>query len=235
MKKLLYPIAFALTAFLILYSCSTESFLFQSETREISPFDGIDIAGGPYEVTLSSGKEGSITLSGNVEDLENTKSYIINGKLIIKNKRKYRPREKVTIGIPIEEISSVILRGSGKIKSQKIITSNRFKTVISGSGDIDLKVEATSIEAIISGSGVLHLSGKTENVEYKITGSGNIFAKDLKSQIGQVKITGAGDIEMYTSESLNVNITGSGNLLCYGNPERQITKVTGSGNITIRD
>lgn len=236
MKKLLYTFAFALTAFLILNSCSAaESFLFQSETREISPFDGIDIAGGPYEVTLSSGKEGSITLSGNVEDLENTKSYIINGKLIIKNKRKYRLREKVTIGIPIEEISSVISRGSGKIKSQKTITANRFKTVISGSGDIDLEVEATSVEGKLTGSGDLHLSGKTENVEFQITGSGDITAQDLKAQTGQAQITGSGDIEMHATETLNGNITGSGDLLCYGSPERQVTKVTGSGDITIRD
>ena len=116
----------------------------QSDTREVGPLDGVHIA-GPYEVTLTSGKEGTISLSGDDEDLENIESYIKKGKLIIKKKNKSWLSDwtsgKVTIRIPIEEISSVILSGSGKIKSQKTITANRFKTVISGSGDIDLEVE----------------------------------------------------------------------------------------------
>lgn len=210
----------------------------QSETREVGPFDIVHIA-GPYEVTLTSGKEGTISLSGDDEDLENIESYIKKGKLIIKKKNKSWLSDwtsgKVTIRIPIEEISSVILSGSGKIKSQKTITANRFKTVISGSGDIDLEVEATSVEGTLTGSGDLHLSGKTERVEFQITGSGDITAQDLKAQTGQAQITGSGDIEMHATETLNGSITGSGDLLCYGSPERQVTKVTGSGDITIRD
>ena len=58
----------------------------QSETREVGPFDGVHIA-GPYEVTLTSGKEGTISLSGDDEDLENIESYIKKGKLIIKKKK----------------------------------------------------------------------------------------------------------------------------------------------------
>jgi polyisoprenoid-binding protein YceI len=158
--------------------------------------------------------------------------------LIIKKKNKSWLSDwtsgKVTIRIPIEEISSLILSGSGKIKSQKTITSNRFKTVISGSGDIDLEVEATSVEGTLTGSGDLHLSGKTERVEFQITGSGDITAQDLKAQTGQAQIAGSGDIEMHATETLNGSITGSGDLLCYGSPERQVTKVTGSGDITIR-
>jgi len=159
--------------------------------------------------------------------------------LIIKKKNKSWLNDwtsgKVTIRIPIEEISSVILSGSGKIKSQKTITANRFKTVISGSGDIDLEVEATSVEGTLKGSGDLRLRGKTERVEFQITGSGDITAQDLKAQTGQAQITGSGYIEMHATETLNGSITVSGDLLCYGSPERQVTKVTGSGDITIRD
>ncbi|MDC1012181.1 DUF2807 domain-containing protein [Flavobacteriaceae bacterium] len=51
----------------------------------------------------------------------------------------------------------------------------------------------------------------------------------------QAQITGSGDIEMHAAETLNGSITGSGDLLCYGSPGRQVTKVSGSGDITIRD
>src|SRR6056300_212012 len=217
---------------------STKTVQAQSETREVGPYEGVHIA-GPYEVTLISGKEGSVTLFGEQDDLENIEVYVKKGKLIIKKKNQSWFSDwsfkKISIRIPIEKISSVILSGSGKIKSQKIITANRFKTVISGSGDIDLEVEATSVEGTLTGSGDLRLSGKTERVEFQITGSGDITAQDLKAQTGQAQITGSGDIEMHATETLNGSITGSGDLICFGNPGRQITKVTGSGDITIRD
>jgi len=40
---------------------------------------------------------------------------------------------------------------------------------------------------------------------------------------------------MYASESISVYITGSGDVVCKGNPKKQKTKVTGSGDISIRD
>ena len=210
----------------------------QSETREVGSYDGVHIA-GPYEVTLISGKEGKISLTGKADDLENIESYVKKGMLIIKKKNKSWLSDwssgKVTIRIPIEEISSVILSGSGDIESQTPIAANRFKTVISGSGDIDLEVEATLVEGTVTGSGDLNLKGQTENVQFKLTGSGSIEAENLKAQMGQAQITGSGDIEMHATETVNGSITGSGDLICFGNPGRQITKVTGSGDITIRD
>ena len=85
---------------------------------------------------------------------------------------------------------------------------------------------------------LLHACKKQDQkaqMEFQITGSGDITAQDLKAQTGQAQITGSGDIEMHATETLNGSITVSGDLLCYGSPERQVTKVTGSGDITIRD
>lgn len=217
---------------------STKTVQAQSETREVGPYEGLHIA-GPYEVTLISGKEGSVTLFGEQDDLENIEVYVKKGKLIIKKKNQSWFSDwsfkKISIRIPIEKISSVVLSGSGKIKSQKPIVANRFKTVISGSGDIHLELEATLVESTVTGSGDLSLKGQTESAEFTLTGSGNIDARFLKAQKGQAKITGSGDIEMHANETFNGSITGSGDLVCYGNPTQQITKVTGSGDITIRD
>ena len=137
---------------------STKTVQAQSETREVGPYEGLHIA-GPYEVTLISGKEGSVTLFGEQDDLENIEVYVKKGKLIIKKKNQSWFSDwsfkKISIRIPIEKISSVVLSGSGKIKSQKPIVANRFKTVISGSGDIHATGVAEELKVSIAGCNCL--------------------------------------------------------------------------------
>lgn len=69
---------------LLLFASTT--LLAQTEKRSVSPFDGIHVA-GHYDVTLTQGSEGTITLSGNQDDLDKIETYIKKGELIIKQKK----------------------------------------------------------------------------------------------------------------------------------------------------
>ena len=40
---------------------------------------------------------------------------------------------------------------------------------------------------------------------------------------------------MHARSTLNASVTGSGDIVCYGNPKIQQTKMTGSGDINIRN
>ena len=67
MKKLLYPIAFILTAFLILYSCSTEEedttpppALVQPQEPEPDPTQ--------YTLTVTAGEGGTVSTEGGTYD-----------------------------------------------------------------------------------------------------------------------------------------------------------------------
>ncbi len=223
---------------LLLFICNTTLLLAQKETRNVGSYEGIHIA-GHYNVSLFSSSEGTITLEGNAEDLDQIETSIKNGTLVIKQKNSSWLNnwfsDQVSIQIPVEEVSKVSLSGSGDIRSDFPLKTDYFKTNISGSGDITLEIEATSVEGKITGSGDLQLKGDAERTEFTVTGSGSIEAQNLKAQKGQAQVTGSGDIELYANEELEAKITGSGDVRCFGNPERQITKVTGSGDITIRN
>jgi len=119
------------------------------------------------------------------------------------------------------------LRGSSSIESKVPLKFPRIKTLISGLGDIDLEVAAESVNGTVTGPGDLTLKGQSDQVTFFLLGSGTIDVEKLKAKEGEAQITG--------SDALQAKITGSGDLRCYGNPTRQITKVTGSGDIMIRD
>ena len=210
----------------------------QTEKRNVGTYDGIHIAGS-YKVTLISGTEGAIELKGDEEDLERIASNVKNGTLTIKQKEKSWfgtwDTEMVYITIPVEDIDKVILSGSGEIDSRFTLEGNHFKTIVSGSGDINISVDVNHLDAMVTGSGEIILEGDASTVDFTVTGSGEIEATGVEASTGKAKITGSGDIEMYASEILDAFITGSGDVVCKGNPKKQKTKITGSGDISVRD
>ena len=212
----------------------------QHETRNVGPFDGINVA-GHYDVTLVEGKEGVVKILGNQDDLDLLETYVKGTTLIIKKKKegwyqkwKFENR-KVKIEVSVVSISKVNLSGSGSIVSQFALKNDRFDATLSGSGDINIDIDTKTLYGQVTGSGDIVFNGKATDVDFTVTGSGSIIAKEVEASNGEAIITGSGDIEMYARQSLNGNITGSGDLVCYGVPERQKTKVTGSGNISIRN
>ena len=210
----------------------------QTEKRNVGTFDGIHIAGS-YNVTLISGAEGTIELKGDEEELEKIASNVKNGTLTIKQKEKSWfgtwGNEMVYITIPVKDIDKVILSGSGEIDSRFTPEGNHFKSILSGAGDIHISVDVNHLDAMVTGSGKIILEGDASTVDFTVTGSGEIEANGIEASTGRGKIKVSGDIEMYVSEILDAHITGSGDVVCRGNPKKQKTKITGSGNIFIRD
>ncbi len=210
----------------------------QTKKRNVGTYDGIHIAGS-YKVTLISRAEGTIELKGDEEDLEKIASNVKNGTLTIKQKEKSWFRtwdtEMVYITIPVEDIDKIILSGSGEIDSRFTLEGDHFKTIVSGSGNINISVDVNHLDAMVTGSGEIILEGDASTVDFTLTGSGEIEASGVEASTGKAKITGSGDIDMHASEILDAFITGSGDVVCKGNPKKQKTKITGSGDISVRD
>jgi len=223
---------------LTLLFLTTTTLIAQTETRTIGSFDGIHVA-GHYDVTLTQGNEGTISLKGNQDDLDQIETYLKNSDLIIKQKKSSWfdnwNSGRVSISIPVEDIDKLTLSGSGSVITNHTLSSDDFKIVLSGSGEIDLSLETDVLEAVLTGSGDIDLRGKAIEASYQLTGSGDIKADDFELEQGKAKVTGSGDIEMYANSSVNANIKGSGDIVCHGNPRMQQIKTTGSGDIEIRD
>ena len=142
----LFTVNFALVLF-----ASTNLFA-QTETRNVSAFDGIHVA-GHYDVTLTKGTEGTLTLEGDQEDLDRIKTHVKNGNLVIEQMKTSWLESwnsgQVKIHIPVEAISKISLSGSGSIYSRNELNSKEFDITLSGSGEIDLNLNAQDINAVL--------------------------------------------------------------------------------------
>ena len=94
---------------------------------------------------------------------------------------------------------------------------------------------AGTLYASVDGLGKIYVRDASAN-EFKvdIDGKGDIYAFGLKAKKAAVKIDGMGDTEINVSESMDVKISGSGDVYYMGNPPVITTKISGKGRIIKR-
>ena len=210
---------------------------YTTEERSVSEYDQVALQGS-MDVELVAGTEGKLK----VEAESNLHEYIItevsNGKLKISvedgvNLDPSRNYE-IKITVPFKDLEGVSLTGSGDIYSKELIRAESFKASVTGSGDIQLKVEAGSVEGKLVGSGDLNLHGTAGEFECLVTGSGDLDASNLKAERVVATVSGSGDIQVYASESLKSRVSGSGDISYSGSPKKQDFKTSGSGSISGR-
>lgn len=204
-------------------------------TRSTSDYDGIACA-GQFDYILVAGTEGQITIEGEENLIDYVITEVKDNRLVIKTKKninlKPSNNKTIKITIPFKDISSVSLSGSGDLWNEDVITANNLEVALAGSGDIVLKIEASSTEGKVAGSGDLTLKGNTNKLEAKVAGSGDFHGFELQANHTDVAVAGSGDAEVVCNESLKARVAGSGDIEYRGNPKTEDTKVAGSGSIS---
>ncbi len=205
------------------------------QTRDVGSYDGI-VVSGSFNVTLYEGDEGVVKVEAESNLIEYIETVVKNGQLYIgvkKNKNfNISSRKGMHISVPFKDIERIKLSGSGEIVSRDAIETDRIEVTLTGSGDIELNINANETSSTVSGSGEIKLEGTSKTHKTRLTGSGDIYAGNYIAQSVDAQVTGSGDIRVYCKDNLKARVTGSGDIEYVGNPEKRDTKVTGSGDIT---
>lgn len=131
------------------------------------------------------------------------------------------------------ESALIEVRGSGSYECESI-TGKLISVSLDGSGDIKLAgVAAGKLWMQNSGSGsIRQVNGMASDVLIENNGSGSISAAELNGGSISVANTGSGDIVVGASETLNAQLTGSGDIRYHGTPKTMRKDVTGSGSVS---
>lgn len=204
-------------------------------TRTTGDYDAIKCAGS-MDFILVAGEEGKIKIEGEENLLKYIETEVKGDKLVVKVEKgiNLKPswNKTIKITIPFREISDVSLAGSGDLWNEDKITATNLSVSLAGSGDVVLNVEASSVDGSIAGSGDLTLKGSTNDLEAKVAGSGDFHGFELQANNTDVSVAGSGDAKVVCNKSLKARVAGSGDIEYKGNPEREDTKVSGSGSIS---
>jgi hypothetical protein len=221
-----------------------------TETREVSGFSAIDLR-APGQVVVTVGDHEALTIEAADNVLPRISSTVRDGVLVLEwtagsvicttRPVVYRVTAKElnalsvsgsgTIEAPgLTELNALTVNGSGTIEAPGLSVS-RLRASVAGSGDIRVPhLTAEELETTASGSGTVEASGTATRLTLTKNGSGGFKGRDLAVRDARVTSQGSGDAAVRVSDSLDVELTGSGSVRYLGSPRVQ-SKVTGSGKV----
>ncbi|MEP6583280.1 MAG: head GIN domain-containing protein [Ginsengibacter sp.] len=204
----------------------------KKETRNVGSFHGVE-SSGSIDVEISSGDNFSVV----VEDDENVLPAIVtrveNGILKVRYKDNTSINDDhAKVYIEVQSLDRIISSGSANITMNDGIKNNGAIAIsVSGSGDIEGRVDAPKVSASIGGSGNISLKGRTKDFDGEIGGSGDLKCSDLQSENASVSIAGSGNAHVFASVHLKANTAGSGDIYYRGNPQSPEINSVGSGSV----
>jgi hypothetical protein len=103
---------------------------------------------------------------------------------------------------------------------------------LDGSGNLTLEnLKQDSLSIHIRGSGSARGSGSVEELKVEILGSGSGRLEHLAAGSATVRIAGSGDADIAPTDSVDVDIAGSGEVRLHSHPVHIRSQVHGSGRI----
>lgn len=205
-----------------------------TKTLNLASFTTIECSmAADLEVTQGATQKVEVEGQQNIIDLINTE--ITENKWKIKTPRgTWTEYDKLKIKVTLPTIYGLGMAGSGSIRSMNTIKTDDFQIGLSGSGKVDLSLEADAVDCGISGSGNVNLKGHTKELVVATSGSGDVTAFDFPASKVKIGMSGSGNIDVNASESLDAAISGSGDVRYKGSPKVK-AKVSGSGTVEPRN
>ncbi|MDD5507229.1 MAG: DUF2807 domain-containing protein [Bacteroidales bacterium] len=222
-----------------------------TETRVVGSFTGIS-SESFFDVFIIQDSIEQVIVEAE-SNLLNYIQTVVNGSTLSLREQKHYCLDNhlpVKITVRVKHLEKVILTGSGNIQGNSEFETHSLEIDLTGSGNIDMEVDAQQVEAwlggsgnidlgtatndlkaTITGSGDIHIWGETLDSDLTITGSGNIRAYGLTQENCYVTISGSGNVYVSVSKYLDVKITGSGSVYYRGNPSHIKTTISGSGKV----
>jgi hypothetical protein len=182
----------------------------KTEKRDVAAFEAITCDGG-YEVQIDCQEKQSLAIETDENLLPLVKTEVHNNTLHVYTKGILFPTNRIRIAVSVPNISEFTSNGSTD-------------------GDIN-NINNSALDIGIHGSGKLHLDGKSGTVNINTTGSSKIDATSLVSENSEIQINGSGNIQVYATNSIGVQINGSGTVKYRGEPKSVNQQINGSGRI----
>lgn len=187
-----------------------------------------------YNVEITDGvRDGKIKISGDSSIVDKIVIELKNNRLIISQKPGFYTShgESVKVLLSANDLNGLFLTGSGSIITNSVQTSDSFRIVLDGSGNIDTKISSNSADIQLNGSGDININGNVKNLKAGISGSGDIHSFGLNASSVNAGLTGSGNLEVMATDHLIGGVTGSGKIIYKGKPATKEINVVGSGEV----
>jgi hypothetical protein len=210
---------------------------------------------GPINLTLRQGTAAALEVRGEQRLLANVDTTVDGGTLHIGPRGillRHRQPIEVTLVLPTLEHLSISGSGQHNVSgfsgeriemnvdgSAGLRFNGRYREIeagLHGSGDADITGgNAERVVADVKGTGHMTLVGGARELHAEIAGAGELDGRHLRAEDVHLIHHGSGTSAVYASKHVNVDMTGSGDVSVYGNPNNREVSRNGSGSVSFQD
>jgi NAD-dependent DNA ligase len=218
--------------FTVIYGLSIPLIGQETETRHLESFNKIKVATG-IEVTIVEGTENEIVIFSDGIELEEIKSEIKGGELLVKIKTKLSLLQTNNIDVQarityVEELESIIANSGASIESENNVSSSILELRATSGASLDLSVICDDIEAGLSSGAEMDIEGESGRLDLRFNTGSSFRGFDLHTQKARVKGGTGGSAEISVSEYIKTNVNTGASIEYKGNPSKKdINKGTG--------
>ncbi len=235
MKKLIVACSLAM---LTLSACNLHSVKGDGHviTRNFNQkgFRDID-ASSQLEVRLIQGSEYKISIEAEENIIDLLDVQVSGDKLKIgpKNNVSFSPSHPIRVSITAPEFHDIEGSGACLFSSQgKLSSTADMKIDLSGACKTQLEIDAPKIDVEASGASDIQLRGRTRDFTVDASGASSIDCFDLMTENTRLDISGGGNAKVYASQTLDVSISGAGDVAYKGKPANIKKDISGAGSIS---
>lgn len=202
----------------------------KEETRESAPFDKIEVEGS-FDIFIKPGNYNAATVVADENLLQYIQTYVKGGVLHVETKERLSHYKKLELMLIMNKFNGADISGACKLRSNGTLNGDEVGLDFSGAVKTDMDLKCQSLDVDMSGASQLAIRGEAQKSRFEISGAGNIDAAEFKNEECQVKISGAGQADVYSTEKLDINVSGAAKVRYRGNPGQIKQDVSGAASV----
>jgi len=203
-----------------------------AKNYSVSKFTELDIW-GPYKITFVQSNDHFLKIYADDDVLENINVEQNGEKLTIQHSKKKNINNKNSIEMVIgfSDLKLIQINGAVNLDNDDKLVFSNLKVFFDGAGEVNLNMQCDKLIADINGVGGFHLRGSANYHKLDFSGVGEYDASEFKAKYTSVSSNGIGNVKVYASEKLIVDVSGIGSLEYYGSPKEKDINASGIGSV----
>lgn len=199
----------------------------------ISDFDTIKVF-DLVTVNLVKSSENKIIISG--KDADDVEYVQKNGLLKVRMRsEKTFDGTKTFVHVYYKRLDVIDANEGARVLSNELIEQDRLEIKVQEGAIVTAGLTVKNLDVRAVTGGIVRLSGQVEDQILVVNTGGIVENAKLKSDYSKVKVQAGGEVEIYVTQSVDINVRAGGDVVVYGNPKDVKKKTLFGGRIKIMD
>jgi hypothetical protein len=189
----------------------------RGEVREIRDVQEVALE-GVGTLVIEQGETESLTIEAAPKVLRRIETEVLNGRLTIRPDRSFKTREPITYHLTITQLSGIELSGAGRVEVAQLST-DQFRINGSGAGAVVIDgLTANTLDVTGSGNVQVELVGTVDSQTVSMSDAASYAGGELASRLASVTSSGASQVTVNVTESLDAHVSGVARVEYIGDP-----------------